>query len=138
MKTPASAFKFVSFIIEESWFKQKPGKKEKFELSILPKGTLHKTKKIFQLDLFVEVTESNENLNAKIHAIGIFNFKGVVNKEELKTYFFLNAPAIVFPYVRAHVATLSALSGSGELINLPPLNIASLRKELEENTIEVD
>lgn len=137
-KTPVSAFKFSNFIIEESNFKQKPGDKGEFKVNLTPRGTIFKTEKIFQLDLIVEIYETNENFHSKIHAVGIFEFKNVIKEEELKNYFYINAPAIIFPYVRAHVAALSALSGSGELINLPPLNIASLKDELEKNTIERD
>lgn len=136
--TPVSAFKFTNFFIEESCFKQKPGEKGEFKVNLTPRGILYKAEKVFQLDLIVEINEPNENFNARIHAVGIFSFKDVVQQEDLGNYFYVNAPAIIFPYVRAHVATLSALSGSGELINLPPLNVASLRNDLENNTIEND
>ncbi len=134
--TPVSSFKFLNFIVEESNFKQKPGEKGEYKVNLAPRGILFKTEKVFQLDLIVEISEPNDNFSAKIHAVGIFSFKDVIQQEDLGNYFYVNAPAIIFPYVRAHVATLSALSGSDELINLPPLNVVSLKNELEKNTIE--
>jgi preprotein translocase subunit SecB len=136
--TPVSAFKFTNFFIQESNFKQNPEEKGEFNVNLAPRGTLFKSEKVFQLDLIVEINDSNDNFKATIHAVGIFDFKEVLTKEDLNNYFYVNAPAIIFPYVRAHVATLSALSGSGHLITLPPMNLASLKDDLAQNTVVLD
>ncbi len=132
-----SAFKFKNFIVEESHIKQKPGKRGEYKIKLLPHGTIYKQKNVFQLDLVVEINEPNKNFYSKIHAIGVFEFEAKTEKKELDNYFLVNAPAIIFPYIRAHIASLTALSGTGA-INLPPLNLASLRNQLKENIDEVD
>ena len=55
----------------------------------------------------------------------------------MNQYFYTNAPAILFPYIRAYISTLTNLSGY-KPINLPTLNLTSLREELEKNTTEVE
>ena len=54
----------------------------------------------------------------------------------MNQYFYTNAPAILFPYIRAYISTLTNLSGY-KPINLPTLNLTSLREDLEKNTSEV-
>ena len=66
--------------------------------------------------------------------LGLFEFKEVIAIDNLTTYFYINAPAIIFPYVRAYIAALTSLSGF-ETINLPPINVGVLKEELKSNTV---
>lgn len=56
--------------------------------------------------------------------------------DNLGMFFYTNAPALLFPYIRAYISTLTNLSGF-EPINLPTLNMTQLGKELEQNTSEI-
>jgi preprotein translocase subunit SecB len=103
---------------------------------VTPRGKINKTKKTFQLDLIVEVSESNERFKCRVHGIGLFEFKNVTDKSKLSNYFYVNAPAILFPYIRAYIAALTSLSGI-EAIHIPTLNMTKLKKELEEKTVEL-
>lgn len=47
--------------------------------------------------------------------------------------FYKNAPAIIFPYVRAYVTSLTVLSGI-EAINIPTMNLSSIADDLKNNT----
>lgn len=69
-------------------------------------------------------------------AVGLFKFKSTVKQEELSNYFYVNAPAIIFPYIRAYVASVSALSGLSP-INLPVMNLTGLGEELKKKTRKV-
>ena len=53
----------------------------------------------------------------------------------LPHYFAVNAPAILFPYIRAYISLLTSLSGVGTVL-LPTLNLSSLSKELLNNIKE--
>lgn len=70
-------------------------------------------------------------------ALGIFSFAELTEKENISEYFYTNAPAIIFPYIRAYISSLTALSGM-EAINLPPLMLGGLREELFQNTKEIE
>ena len=67
-------------------------------------------------------------------AVAQFSLDMKVEESQISNYFFVNAPAILFPYIRAYIATLTTLSGYLKPITLPTLNLISLAKKLEKNT----
>jgi preprotein translocase subunit SecB len=132
-----SPFLFKGYIIQESFIARKPIKdKGEFSINVTPKGKINKRKKTFQLDLIVDISESNERFKCRVHGIGFFEFKNVTNKSNLSNYFYVNAPAILFPYLRAYIAALTSLSGL-EPVHLPSLNLTKLGKTLEKETEEI-
>ena len=52
-------------------------------------------------------------------------------------YFLTNAPALIFPYVRSYISAVTALSGLSA-INLPVMNLSSLKPLLQANISVVD
>jgi preprotein translocase subunit SecB len=133
----SSPFKFTGFLVEESHIVRKPAKKEKeFTMELSPKGIITPDKRTFQLELGIHVFEKNGRFDAKVKAIGFFSFNDVVDTDSLSNYFYTNAPAIIFPYVRAYIAALTSLSGM-EPISLPLVNLSSYQEELKKNTIEL-
>jgi len=134
-----SEFKFINFLISRSELIRIPKGKEQdeYDISIVPSGLIAKKNKIFQLTLQVQVSEKNERFKASVEAVGFFQFPDDVNKDLLTTFFYTNAPAILFPYVRAYISSLTALSGM-EAVNLPTINLTSkeLQEQLINNTIE--
>ena len=89
----------------------------------------------FNLELGIFISDSTEALKIEIDSKGYFNFKNA-DKETLSNFLFVNAPAILFPYLRAYISSLSTLSGIHPII-LPTLNLTSLRDDLESNIEEV-
>lgn len=81
----------------------------------------------------VELNDENGSFNIKLEGLGIFEFKEFAEGEDLSDYFYTNAPAILFPYVRAYIATVTALSGL-EAVNLPTLNLVGMKDNLINNT----
>lgn len=137
MEAKQSIFSFKGYLIQESHIIRKPKRQEKaFKIEISPTGHYFKTKKEFQLELKVRVFEENLRFDANILCIGFFSFKDLNAEEDLSNYFYTNAPAILFPYVRAHIAALTALSGM-EVINIPTMNLTTLVNELKNNTITI-
>jgi preprotein translocase subunit SecB len=47
----------------------------------------------------------------KVGAIGNFKIEGYVSSEEQKSFININAPAIMFPYIRSFISNLSANCG---------------------------
>jgi len=137
MKTPESSFRLVEFLIQRSFIERKPLEKQSdFEIDIDPSAIIFTNTKSFQLELNVRVWEENKRFNASVSAIGIFSFDQVHDKKNLPNYFYINAPAIIFPYIRSYISALTALSGM-EAIILPPLVLSGLREELIANTTEL-
>lgn len=133
-KVTQAPFKFKNFIIAESSIKIKPETKAgSIDINLEPSGIIHEEKKLFEIHLAIHL-KSDDGLIVSVKMIGFFEFTDVVNTENLGNYFYVNAPAIIFPYLRSYISALTALSGCNTII-LPPMNMSSLGKNLEKNTV---
>lgn len=133
-----SRFQFKDFLINRSLIEKKEGDPaENVSLHFSPKGFVNKNDSCFQLHLGVKIEDSDKIINIEIEAVANFYFDKELEMKLLNDYFFVNAPALLFPYIRAYISTLTNLSGF-KPVNLPTLNLISLGKELKDNTVEVD
>lgn len=76
-----------------------------------------------RLEMTANISDENKVLNIKVKAQGFFEFETDLKPEEKDIFFRTSAPAILFPYVRAYITTLSSLSGVKPVI-LPTLNMS--------------
>jgi preprotein translocase subunit SecB len=128
-----ASFRFESFKIIKSYFEMNDGEVKTFSIGFEPRGILFKSESKFKLELDVLIEEESRNFKAEITAVGIFIFDADTDITLLNKLFYVNAPAILFPYVRAYLSTLTTLSGL-KPINLPTLNLSNLGAELQKNT----
>lgn len=128
----STAFKFGNFIVVESHIIQNPIKQGKASITIEPVGVLDPDGKTFKLLLDVNVTDENKSFDIKIKTLGVFEFKEKQMGNKLDNYFFVNAPAIIFPYIRSYISALTSLSGI-KTINLPLMNLTSLIDKLKKS-----
>ncbi|MNY30930.1 preprotein translocase subunit SecB [compost metagenome] len=130
-----SPFRFLDFIIAEFKITRSPDYENngEIEISIDPSGVFIKNENSFQLTLDVNISDDSDGFNIDVKAIGFFEFKLLEGETEVNpsTYFYTNAPAIVFPYIRAYVSSVSALSGL-ETVNLPVMNLSKLKEVLKD------
>jgi preprotein translocase subunit SecB len=131
MSEKQSTFRFQDFKVLRSSIDFADITGTDFNIEINPKGVYKRKSKLYVLTL-----EVNANYNLNINVISIlaeaqFIFDEEFN-DEIPPYFTVNAPAIMFPYIRAYIAALSALSGVGTL-NLPILNLVHLAEKLKAN-----
>ncbi|MDO4714955.1 MAG: protein-export chaperone SecB [Bacteroidales bacterium] len=75
---------------------------------------------------------------AEVACVGNYGFEPGTTHEAIPRYFYLNALAILFPYVRAFISTLTLQANVQPTILLPTLNLESMNEELEANTKVVD
>ena len=130
MSEKRSTFRFQEFRILRSTIDFANVSDDDFKIDINPKGIFNKATKLYTLTLEVKVIN---NLNFEVMIIlaeSQFIFDD--DFDEIPNYFTINAPAITFPYIRAYVAALSALSGIG-MLNLPILNLVDLAEQLKGN-----
>ena len=131
-------FQFKNFFIKKSLIEQEEGKPSSdFSIGFEPRAFINAKQSNFQLHLRVKINDKNNVIKIDIYSIANYQFDQEISKERLNQYFYTNAPAILFPYIRAYISTLTNLSGY-KPINLPTLNLTSLREELEKNTTEVE
>jgi len=122
---------FESFSVRESHIVFNEPGKYKIDLHFTPKGYILVNLNQFHLRLDVNIKDADDKFDIKLSTISIFSFPEGANIEEYKqSLFVLNAPAIVFPYLRAYITSLTALSGMSTL-TLPTLNMATIGEELK-------
>jgi preprotein translocase subunit SecB len=138
METPKSAFKFRKHRIRRSFIEIKDEAKEEreFRIDCTPSGIVNRKTSEFVLTLNAKITDSTNSVNIEIDAEAIFKFSNDSPERELDNFFYTNSSAILFPYIRAYIATLTTLSG--ESIVPPTLNLTGLGDKLKENTKIID
>lgn len=130
MEAKKSAFKFNGYLVKHSEINLSEyiPDGEELKIDIEPSGV--KKGKNFTLTLKIHLYDGKGLLDVNAEILGYFTFKE--EEDEISKYFTTNAPAILFPYVRAYVSLLTSLSGKGT-INLPTLNLSGLAGELWDN-----
>ncbi len=121
-------FKIIRSLIERN--EKTPSKN--ISLSFYPKGIVDKEQCQFELQLGVNIEDKNKSFKIDIEAIANYAFENNESLEKLDDFFYINAPALLFPYIRAYISTLTNLSGF-ETINLPTLNMTGVGNDLKNN-----
>jgi len=130
-----ASFKFNDFLVKESHFVLNGAGEYEFELSMTPSGIVFPNQKRFQLQLEFGAVDQNGLAEIKVVALGFFHYEDI--EDISNTPFFTdNAPAIVYPYIRAYISTLTAQAGIPTII-LPTLNLRSMTDLLRQN-ISID
>lgn len=129
MEQEKSKFKFEGYKITHSELNLSDLTSEcdEFSIGIKAKGKIQGER--FYLTLDTTVGSRDEGISANVVMVGEFTFNNEINNEMLGGLFCTNAPAIMFPYIRAYVSTLTALSGIDTVI-IPTLMMAPLRDEI--------
>lgn len=130
MKAKSSDFKFKSYWIKKASIdlKKRTYGDESFSIGIKPSGI--KKGKDFTLTFEIVVTSKNEDVKIELTTEGFFELRDNLAMDKISNYFFVNAPAILFPYIRAYISTLSAQSGIKPIV-IPTLNLQSLGEQLK-------
>jgi preprotein translocase subunit SecB len=132
-----SSFQFKGYKIIDSHIKQNHDNiANELKLSFIPKGEIDKTQSSFLLTLETTIEDDNNAFTANIKAKATFSFDKDADPEHIDNFFYMNAPAILFPYIRAYISTLTTLSGV-KPVTLPTLNLSSLGKDLKDNTTTI-
>lgn len=127
-------FSLEKVIFEEFKLKRTPEPQGEFEMSISPFGTYNPEKKVFQLNLLVDLNDDIGSFELHLNIVGVFNLSDNYEFSIDDNLFLLNAPAILFPYLRSHISSITALSGM-DTINLPVMNLTFLGKKLKDSIV---
>lgn len=132
-----SKFQFKGFKIIRSLIERNENESsKKLSLGFTPKGFINKKESTYQLHLGVNIEDENKSFNIEIDAVANYTFEREIGIDNLSKFFYVNAPALLFPYIRAYISTLTNLSGF-EPINLPTLNMTRLGEDIKNNTTEI-
>lgn len=136
MEANKSDFKLDGYLIRKSEIRIDEGfdKEETLNINISPSGIKEKDK--FTLTLDLKITNKNDLFNINITTEAYFSFREDIPVDMMGHFFTINAPAIIFPYIRGYISMLTSLSGCGTVM-LPTLNLTDLGKELASNIKEI-
>lgn len=126
-KNKQPGIKCNSIILAESTFKRKPKipKDQGIKLSFDVKNSISED----QMNLVTEVTTTinseDDPIYTKVTYIGIFSVENEKNLD-LKDFSEINAPAILFPYIREEIHTRMLKAGLPKSLIIPPINFVAL------------
>lgn len=82
---------------------------------------------------FVQPGEQGPEVEIKVKMVGHFEKEGETESPPLDYFTYVNAPAMLYPFVREHIASLTAKAGMDTAL-LPPFNFVEMynRRKTEE------
>ncbi len=104
-----------------------------FDLGFKPSGVYEQTSGKYALSLIFDA-KCNGKIVIDIKIKAVFQFRETLSFDEIPPYFYSNSIAIIFPYIRAFISTIT-LQANVKPIMLPTLNISTLENELKRNTV---
>ncbi|HTR81661.1 MAG TPA: protein-export chaperone SecB [Bacteroidota bacterium] len=123
----------VGLVLANSTFTRIPelvfGEQEENTISVDLKAQIDDNPK-FMTHMHFEFLSKNkdiEQIKAVVDYAGIFENNGLT-KEEKKNFAYINAPSIMFPFVRQHVFSMFSLASLKD-IYLPLINFVKLAEE---------
>ena len=107
-------------------------KQAELTIAFKPSGKYYEIENRYELSFETDVYyESKTTIN--VSCIASFTFNKDVKFDDIPDFFYPNSLAILFPYIRAFVSTLTLQANTSPLI-LPTVNLIGLTDELRQNT----
>ena len=118
-------FRFLHYKISETVVKinadSEPGKK--LDVQFQQKAGVNEEASRMRFEFVVSVNDAENILDIKVTTVAFFEYDSSLTEEQKRTFFMHNAPAILFPYVRAYISTLTAQAGINTIV-LPTINFS--------------
>ena len=129
-----AAFKFDTYQFTKASLDFNIPNKAELNIEFKPKGIFNSKNISYNLlfDVIVKCKETDINV-IEVSCSALFSFNGIIAANEIPDYFYPNSIAIVFPYVRAFISTMS-LQANVKPVVLPTINLMGLTQELKEQT----
>ncbi len=102
------------------------------DMSFSPSGIFHSKKNVFSLQFSFDALSEGVKL-VHVNCVASFEFKKPVSFDDIPDFFFGNCIAILFPYIRSMVSTLTLQANINPMI-LPTMNLISLKDALKANS----
>ncbi|MDY0090016.1 MAG: protein-export chaperone SecB [Flavobacteriaceae bacterium] len=134
MSDNLSKFQFKGYRVRKSLIElQEESNLDNLKIGFKVSGVVNKNNNLFLLNLSVKVTNNENDLQIEVETVGEYKFEEFDDSKEISNFFYINASAILFPYIRAYISTLTNLSGNISII-LPTMNLTNLADDLKLNT----
>lgn len=127
-----SGFKIKNLLlVKSSFLRSNDVKFEKDVISDLNIGVEVSVEKniitVAETVYFTQKYNDVEQVNIEVKMVGIFECIGETLLKDYEEFGRINGAAIIFPYIREHIKTLSLKAGIGVII-IPPINFVKNNK----------
>lgn len=127
-----SGFKIKNLLlVKSSFLRSNDVKFEKDVISDLNIGVEVSVEKniitVAETVYFTQKYNDVEQVNIEVKMVGIFECIGETLLKDYEEFGRINGVAIIFPYIREHITTLSLKAGIGVII-IPPINFVKNNK----------
>ncbi len=129
-----AAFKLDSYHFTKASLDFNIPSEAELNITFNPKGVFYAKSSRYELefDVIVKCKETDTNV-ITVSCLSSFTFNGLISIDEIPDYFYPNSIAIIFPYIRAFVSTIS-LQANVQPVLLPTINLMGLTEELKGKT----
>lgn len=129
-------FKLDNFVFNKAELDFTKRKSSELVLKFTPNGKFFLATKNYELNLLFTASDSESDNVVLVNCLATFSFQDVMELKDIPDFFYANSIAIIFPYIRAFVSTLTLQANIPPIV-LPTLNLSQLRSILRDNTQEV-
>ncbi len=140
-QAPKAAFKFNSYKISEFSFSDpEDGDVEGLVLSFDPNGKYieENSTAVITFNFSASYKQLGKDVVlASVVMRGLFSFKENCLFEDIPPYFYDNSIAIMFPYLRAFLSSMTQLANVKQVI-LPLMNLSEMGKELKDKMTKIN
>lgn len=138
MNNKEVAFRLVNYKFTKATLNFDIPEDAEFVIDFKPSGKLKEIEGTYDLSFDTIVKcEETDTIIVEVSCIAQFSFMDRIKFEEIPDFFYPNSLAILFPYIRAFVSTLSLQANSSPMI-LPTVNLMGLTEVLRDKTSVVE
>ena len=137
---PKAAFSLERYVFNKIEIDFDLNSQNELEIDFSPSGVFKQTdsESLFELKfIFSAKDKGATKAFVGIECNSTFKFASGISFEEIPSYFYANSIAILFPYVRAFISTVT-LQANYPPIVLATMNLSSLEETLKNKTVEQD
>lgn len=135
-ETKQAAFKLENYYFSKVKMDLDEDNSGNIDVDFIPSGIYRRSKGIFELTFdFKANFEKSDTPFIDIRCRASFSFVNVKSLSEIPPFFYANSIAIIFPYIRSFVSTLTLQANFKALI-LPTYNLTSLESKFLGNVTE--
>ncbi|MCZ8145835.1 protein-export chaperone SecB [Flavobacterium sp.] len=135
LEAKRAEFKFVKFHIPRFNYNETRENQGELKMQFSPRGIYSPKEGKFELSISFTGFEKNKKRKPVISldCVAEFIFTNKIGFEEIPDYFYTNSVAIVFPYLRSFISTVTLQANTG-VIMLGVMNFMEITQPLKENT----
>ena len=131
----SAAFQLINYMFTKIDIDFESQQTKKVNIDFKPSGVFNSETSEYDLKFNFTVvdTEKDDKQFINITCIGTFKIDDVKSKENIPPFFYINSIAILFPYLRAFISTIT-LQANIPVLVLPTYNLSELEPVLRDNT----